>query len=253
MKRVLTVVMIAMAVLCTACVQTTTAIADGGHAFAQVHTDLAAQYYKVGQVAVAVQEAELALSGAPGFVPAHNLLALMYAQLRENTKANEHFTKALSIEPKNTDLRNNYAWFLCGAHRSNEALAEFSKVLRDPLYASMDKALTNAGACAARMGRLDLATSYLNAALEVNPNNGVAHLYRGHVALNEKSDVVASEALRVAENALGRSTPVLWLSARLAKAQGRTEQLNQIIAAIVQESPISEEAAWARAGQFDAF
>lgn len=254
MKRVLTVVMLVIVAVCAACAQTTTIAPDGGgHAFAQVHTDLAAQYYQVGQVSVAVQEAEQALSGTPNFVPAHNLLALMYAQLHENTKANEHFTKALSIEPKNTDLRNNYAWFLCGTNRSTEALTEFSKVLRDPLYPSMDKALTNAGACAARIGRLDLATSYLNAALKVNPNNGVAYLYRGHVALNEQSYAAASEALQAAENTLGRSTSLLWLSARLAKAQGRTEQLNQIIAAIVQESPISEEAAWARAGQFDVF
>ena len=245
---------IVMAFVCAACAQMSMMMSDGGgHAFAQVHTDLAAQYYKVGQVSVAVQEAELALSGSPNFVPAHNLLALMYAQLHENTKANEHFTKALSIEPKNTDLRNNYAWFLCGAGRSNEALNEFSKVLRDPLYVSMDKALTNAGACAARIGRLDLATSYLNAALEVNPNNGVAYLYRGHLALNEKSYGAASEAMQVAERNLGRSIPLMWLSARLAKAQGRTARLNQIVAAIVRESPISEEAAWARAGQFNAF
>ena len=59
--------------------------------------------------------------------------------------------------------------------------------------------------------------------------------------------------MQVAERNLGRSIPLMWLSARLAKAQGRTSRLNQIVAAIVRESPISEEAAWARAGQFNAF
>ena len=250
MKRV---VMAVMAMMCMACTHTAITTDGNAHAFAQVHTELAGRYYNVGQVAVAVSEAEQALNSAPDFVPAHNLLALMYAQLHENTKADAHFTKALSIEPKNTDLRNNYAWFLCGINRSNEALVEFSQVLRDPLYGSMDKALTNAGACAARMGRLDLAKSYLNAALEVNANNGVAYLYLGHVAINEHSLAVASEAYRKAEGLLGSTTPLLWLGARLAHAQGRMAEQNQAIDTVVRTSPITDEANWARAQQFDKF
>lgn len=122
-------------------------VAQRVEAFAQVHTDLAGEYYRVGQVAVAVKEAEYALAASPDFVPAHNLLALMYAQMRQTAQADAHFAAALKFEPNNTDLRNNYAWYLCGSGRADLALSEFSKVLRDPIYASMDKALTTQ-ACA---------------------------------------------------------------------------------------------------------
>ena len=42
---------------------------------ARAHTELAARYYEVGQVAVAVQEAQIALKSDNAYVPAHTLLA----------------------------------------------------------------------------------------------------------------------------------------------------------------------------------
>lgn len=248
MKRAL---ILCLAVLSAACAQTATQKNTQG--FAQIHTELAARYYKVGQVAVAVNEAESVLNVSPNYVPAHNLLALMYAQLHQNDKADAHFVSALSLESNNTDLRNNYAWFLCGSGRSDDALAEFSKVLRDPLYASMDKALTNAGVCAARIGRMDLASSYLNAALDVNAKNAVAYAYRAHMLITQKSWAAARKDLTQAqENNLG-ATDLLWLKARLAQASGQLNTAQTAIAELVRIAPTSEQANWARNENFDRF
>lgn len=248
MKRLLTVL---FAMLSAACAQT--AQQSNVRGFEHIHTELAARYYKVGQVAVAVNEAESVLKVSPNYVPAHNLLALMYAQLRQNDKADAHFVSALSLEPTNTDLRNNYAWFLCGSGRSNEALGEFSKVLRDPLYTSMDKALTNAGVCAARIGRMDLAASYLNAALDVSPNNAVAYAYRAHMFISQQSLPAARKDLAQAQaNNLG-ATDLLWLKARLAQASGQTNTAQSAAAELVRIEPTSEAATWARNADFDRF
>ena len=128
--------------------------ANSAQAQARVHTELAARYYQAGQVAVAVKEAQIALNSDAGYVPGHTLLALIYAQLRQNTQADEHFRQALSLSEAQrlpaSDLRNSYAWYLCQTDRMAQGLRELSPVLRDPLYDSLDKALVNAGVCAAQ-------------------------------------------------------------------------------------------------------
>ena len=91
--------------------------ADAAHNQARAHTELAARYYQVGQVAVAVQEAQIALASDANYVPAQTLLALIYAELRQNKLADAHFERALKLSAaqnvSNTDLRNSYAWYLC--------------------------------------------------------------------------------------------------------------------------------------------
>ncbi|TDR31502.1 type IV pilus biogenesis/stability protein PilW [Hydromonas duriensis] len=242
--------MLFVACMFSACVNTSRM--DKTLAYAQVHTELAVNYFDVGQVGIAVREAELALSAAPSYAPAHNLLALMYAQLRQNDKADVHFNQALAGASNTTDVRNNYAWFLCGSGRADEAMVQFAKVLRDPLYVSMDKALVNAGVCAARMGRFDLAHSYLNAALDVNPKNAVAYLYRAHMAVSEKRFDAAREDARAAE-ILQDKSKLLWLNVRLAQAQKQLSEESRLIAALLLDAPTSDEAAWARAGDFNQF
>ena len=103
-----------------------------------------------------MQEAQIALDSDAGYVPGHTLLALIYAQLRQNAQADAHFRQALSLSegasvcPPAT-LRNSYAWYLCQTDRMAQGLNELSPVLRDPLYGSLDKALVNASVCAARL------------------------------------------------------------------------------------------------------
>ena len=111
--------------------------ANNAQAQARVHTELAARYYEVGQVAVAVQEAQIALKSDNAYVPAHTLLALIYAQLQQNAQADTHFRQALTLSEvqklSTTDLRNSYAWYLCQTDRMAQGLNELSPVLRDPL------------------------------------------------------------------------------------------------------------------------
>lgn len=59
---------------------------------ARVHTELAARYYQA-RVAVAVQEAQIALDSDAGYVPGHTLLALIYAQLRQSHRPMHIFVR----------------------------------------------------------------------------------------------------------------------------------------------------------------
>ena len=232
--------------------------ANNAQAQARVHTELAARYYQAGQVAVAVQEAQIALDSDAGYVPGHTLLALIYAQLRQNAQADAHFRQALSLSEAQrlptSDLRNSYAWYLCQTDRMAQGLNELSPVLRDPLYGSLDKALVNASVCAARLEQYELADSYVNAALAMRPDFATAYLYRGHLAV-QKSQWRAAQADWQMTQKLwveASETPeTLWLLARIEHGSpshrtGAAERLQK-------QFPASQEAKWLRAEQWQWF
>lgn len=232
--------------------------ANNAQAQARVHTELAARYYQAGQVAVAVQEAQIALDSDAGYVPGHTLLALIYAQLRQNAQADAHFRQALSLSEAQrlptSDLRNSYAWYLCQTDRVAQGLNELSPVLRDPLYGSLDKALVNASVCAARLEQYELADSYVNAALAMRPDFATAYLYRGHLAV-QKSQWRAAQADWQMTQKLwveASETPeTLWLLARIEHGSpshrtGAAERLQK-------QFPASQEAKWLRAEQWQWF
>lgn len=225
---------------------------------ARAHTELAARYYQVGQVAVAVQEAQTAVASDANYVPAQTLLALIYAELRQNTLADAHFERALQSSQSqgisSTDLRNSYAWYLCQSDRVEQGLQELSAVLNDPLYNSLDKALVNASVCAARLEQYELADSYINAALAMRPDFATAYLYRGHLAV-QKSQWRAAQADWQMTQKLwveASETPeTLWLLARIEHGSpshrtGAAERLQK-------QFPASQEAKWLRAEQWQWF
>lgn len=223
---------------------------------ARVHTDLASRYYQVGQVAVAVDEAKIALQSAADYVPAHTVLALIYAQLRIDDLADVHFNAALNAAAaqklSQTDVRNSYAWFLCNSGQGERALQAFASVLQDPLYGSMDKALINAGACAARLKRKDLAVPYLNAAIDVNPDNAAAYVYRAHALLDNAQYSEAQSDMRRLGSMLPDSAELLWLKLRLATLQNNG-QAPTLMQQLLREHPNSAPANWARSNHFELF
>lgn len=232
------------------------AYAQNTQSQARVHTDLASRYYQAGQVATAVEEAQLALQSEADYVPAHTLLGLIYAQLRQNEQADTHFAAALSASDaqkiSQTDVRNSYAWYLCNTQRGEQALQEFALVLRDPLYSSIDKALINAGVCAARLGHTHLALPYLGAAIDINPNVYVAYIYRAHVFISVARYNDARADIRKAQTLLSQTPEILWVQARFEHAQD-LNQFKNTVAQLQRDFPISEQAQWAREELYNDF
>ena len=232
--------------------------ANNAQAQARVHTELAARYYQAGQVAVAVQEAQIALDSDAGYVPGHTLLALIYAQLRQNAQADAHFRQALSLSEAQrlptSDLRNSYAWYLCQTDRMAQGLNELSPVLRDPLYGSLDKALVNASVCAARLEQYASADSYVNAALAMRPDFATAYLYRGHLAVQKSQWRAAQADWQMTQKLLveASETPeTLWLLARIE--HGSSSHRTGAAERLQKQFPASQEAKWLRAEQWQWF
>lgn len=87
--------------------------------------------------------------------------------------------------------------------------------------------------------------------MDVNPDNGVAHLYRAHVYLNAKNFKTATEDAQIADNQLKETPALLWLEVRLARAQQHTA--NNAIVTLKKQYPTSDEADWARRETYNSF
>ena len=118
---------------------------------ARARTDLAGGYYRNGQLAVALDEARRAVAIDPSYAEAYGLLGLIYMDMKEQRDAEESFQRALKLDAANSELNNNYGYFLCNTGRERESIAYFNQAIRDPLYRTPARANQNAGQCLMRI------------------------------------------------------------------------------------------------------
>lgn len=222
---------------------------------ARLHAELALRYYTSGQTAIAVDELNTALKNRSDYIPALTLMGQIYAQLHQNTQARDYFEQAIQASDRqkvsSTDIRNSYAWFLCGNGQGDAAMQQFSLIFRDPLYPSMDKALTNAGVCAARMGRTTEANAYLAATLERDAQNAVALIYQAHLWINEQRFAQARDNLSKIKTLEVDPPTALWLELRLNQAQRRDAKALE--KTLLDSYATSDEASWAKSHNYSKF
>jgi len=138
---------------------------------AQIKQELAAGYYERGQMDVALEELNEAVKLDPSNARIFNVYGLVYTTLGENPKAEENFRRALTLAPTDSEIRQNWGWFLCQTGRARESIAEFEAAVRNPLYRTPWIALINAGKCSAVIGDVTGAQNFYRRALTVSPNN----------------------------------------------------------------------------------
>lgn len=136
---------------------------------AQIRTELAAAYYQRGQLAVAMEEAKLAIKYQPGYAPAHNMLALIQMELREDAQAAASFEQALRLAPNDSDILNNYGWFVCQRGDPQRSMPYFQSALKNPLYSTPQRAYLNAGICAKLAANDAEAERNFRSALQLQP------------------------------------------------------------------------------------
>ena len=164
--------------LLAACVSTTTSESKPGgdssladsRRRAEVHTMLAGEYYSRGAYAVALSETKLAIKDDSSYMPAHNMQALVYMELRDDANARESFERALRLAPNNAEVLNNYGWFLCVQNQHARGLELLAKALADTLYPTPEKAFMSQGLCQRRAGQLQEAENSLRRAINIRPD-----------------------------------------------------------------------------------
>ena len=224
MRRLFAVLLLALAAGCASqsTVETRPVTDTGGadaRRRAEVHTALAGEYYARGNFAVALSEARLALKDDSTYYPAHNMLALIYMELREDVLARESFDRALRISPNNPEVLNNFGWFLCLRTETQRGLDMMVRAAQDTQYASPEKAWLSAGLCLRRVGRNNEAEDALRRAVQIRPDL-IGALYNLALLTYERGEWKDAENYLMRYTRLAAPTlEALVLGVRIARAK----------------------------------
>ncbi len=175
MRQIIAALALAAAAGCTSTTSTESRpVTDSGGADgrrrAEVHTALAGEYYSRGNYTVALAEVRMAVRDDPSYFPAYNMQGLVFMELREDTMAREAFERALSLSPNNSDVLNNFGWFLCTRNDSQRGLDMMRRAALDTQYATPEKAWLSIGLCQRRAGRSAEAEDALRRAVLIRPD-----------------------------------------------------------------------------------
>ena len=217
---------------------------------AKIRLELAANHYQQQNFPLALQEADQAVKLDPGFGASYGMLGLIYMAIGDRPKADESFRRALSIDPKDAELNNNYGWYLCQSGRQQESLTYFNTSLEDRLYATPAKPLHNAGICALQVGDEAGAENYFLRSFQVDPGNAVAMFNLGQLYLKRKN---LERAKFYSERLMSTYQPTpetVWLALKVARAGGDQEYTSRLASQLRQRFPQSREAALLQRGAF---
>jgi len=203
---------------------------------------LGSAYLQQGNLPIAKEKLEKAVTQAPRDPAIHGLLAMLYQRLGDDRRAESEYRAALALAPSDPEQLNNYAVFLCGAGRVDEGVRHFQEAARNRLYRTPWAAYTNSGVCL-RGARRDAEAEPLFArALQVRPDYAEAAAQLADLRLNHDR---AGEAYAGIAQFLKGNPPnaeLLLLGWRAARALQDPVNSAQMAWRLQTEFPESEQA-----------
>ena len=238
---------IAAALLLTGCVTTTTVSnvpesnANDQDA-AELNYQLGARYLRNGNYDLARDRLLLSIELDPKNPVAHYTLALTYEQLENERLATESYEKAVRIAPRNYNVQNAYAVFLCKQRDYDQARKHFDRAIRVPENDNAEITMTNAGVCMMQKPDTAAAEEYFRMALDRKPTYGEALLQLSVLKFSVEDYLGARAFL---QRYLGSNIPtasVLYLGVRIEEELGDDRARENYSNQILREFPNSPEA-----------
>lgn len=225
---------------------------DRAHQSAKIHTELAAEYFHRGQLEVAIEEVTEALRASSNYAPAYNMLGLINMTLNDDVKAQSSFERALKISPKDSEIHNNYGWFLCQRFpdRINQAIQHFMTATKDSLYSTPEKSYTNAGICELKRENYSAATTFFQQALTVQTNYPSALIGLIEIDFRKGNLQEAKSKLSRHMQRAPLTPEGLWLAIQIERALGDRLAEDSYIHQLQKHFPDSKEATAVRRSAF---
>ena len=232
-------------VLLSGCVSTTTGMpapeADASNA-SELNYQLGARYYRNGKYELARDRLILALELDPKMAIGYTTLAMTYDALENKRLATEAYENALRVAPRDFNVNNAYAVFLCKQRDYEGASKYFMKAANHPENDNAEHTLTNPGLCMAQKPDVAEAERFFREALERRSSYGEA-LLQLCLLKYQQQDFMGARAFLQRFMGTTRATPgVLLLAAeiegKLGNESGRSEYVDQLLS----EYPESPEA-----------
>lgn len=215
---------------------------------ARIHTELSAGYYARGRFDVALEELNEALRVDAGFAPAYGMLGLVYAELRDDAKAERNFQRSIELNSQDPEVRNNYGWFLCQRGREPQALGQFELAVNNPFYRTPEMALVNASRCAAKLGDRKGSEAFLERALVAQPANPNAYFLLADLAYKASDYELARTRVRNVMAYQAPSAEALLLGACVEQKLGDKAAQSSYAFQLKQRYPNAPETKLADAG-----
>jgi type IV pilus assembly protein PilF len=217
---------------------------------ARIRVELAANYYQQGNYTVALQELRQAVGIDASYAVAHGMLGLVYMDLGDCAQADSSFRQGLALVPEDSDLNNNYGWFLCQSDRPRESIEYFLRAVKNPLYPTPARPYHNAGICALRAGDEQTGEEYLLRSFQIDLSNAVAMYNLGEFYLARKN---VERAQLFADRLVKSYEPTaqtLWLALRVERLAGNRDAEASLAVQLKRRFPTSLEAARLARGQY---
>jgi len=220
------------------CVQTTTHTggahpdADQGDA-AELNYQLGARYYRNGNYSLAKDRLLSSIEMEPKNAVAHYTLALAYEKLENLRLATESYEAAVRSAPRDFNVQNAYAVFLCNQGQYNEAREHFDNAIEFVDNDNAEITMTNAGVCMMQKPDAVAAESYFRLALNTKSNYGEALIQMCLLKFSAEDYLAARAFLQRYLGSNPPSASLLFLGVRieeeLSDDRARTDYSNQIL------------------------
>jgi type IV pilus assembly protein PilF len=141
---------------------------------AEINLELGVEHLRKGNLQQAKDKIDRSLEQNPRYGRAHLIAGMLYNRLGDDSKAESHYERAVSLEPKNPEFKNNYAVYLCQHNKFERGKKVALEAAADQLYKTPEAAYMNAGNCARSAGDMKGAEEYFRKSLAVRPRFGEA-------------------------------------------------------------------------------
>lgn len=203
---------------------------------------LALLYLENQQMQAAKENLDTALNYQPDGVEVHRVFAYYYEKVNENEQAEVFYKKALSLDANNGDTFHNYATFLCGQGRYEEADAYFLKAIKSPNYSQVARSYANAAICAEKSNNNEKAIFYYGYALSHSPSSNEINLSLAKLNINSKNYKAAVTNLFSFQRNSEATAESLWQWIRLSYATGKEASLSRYSEQLLKQFPESQQA-----------
>jgi len=209
---------------------------------ARINVRLGIEYMRNGNLAVAQEKIEKALEQNDRDAGVQMGAGLLYEQLREPEKAEQHYRRALRLDPGNPQVQNALGAFLCRNGHAEKGEEMFLTAAVNPLYRTPEVAYTNAGVCARQGGYLERAEDHLRRAVNSRTPYPEALLQMAGVSF-ERSNFLQARAFLQRYLAIGATgADVLMLGYQIERALGDQVAADDYARRVKADFPDSPEA-----------
>jgi type IV pilus assembly protein PilF len=235
-KRAATIVAIGVVFL-AGCTSNSSGKTPQNEKAAEINLELGIEHLRKGNLQQAKDKIDRSLEQNPRYGRAHLVAGMLYNRLGDENKAESHYERAVSLEPKNPEFKNNYAVYLCQHNKFERGKKVALEAAADQLYKTREVAYMNAGNCARGGGDLKGAEEYFRTSLAVRPRFTEA-LFQMAELEYQQTEYMSARAFLQRYMEAGRTSPAsLWLGVRIERGLGNNAQAQHYAQRLKAEYP----------------